>query len=144
MSKNWDQRFLQLAAMVASWSKDPSTKVGAVIVRPNRTVASVGFNGFPRGMSDSPTLLNNREAKLSRTIHAELNAILNAEGPVRGFTLYCTHDPCDRCAVSIIQAGVVKVVSGPAPPHWHGSCYQADEYFCEAGVERVHSVILNS
>jgi dCMP deaminase len=103
----WHDRFFDLADLVASWSKDPSTKVGAVIIRPDRTIASVGYNGFPRGVDDTYTT---REDKLLRTVHAEANAILTAREPLHGYTLYVTPlHPCANCAGLIIQSGI-KVV----------------------------------
>ena len=109
--RDWDRWFLGLADYVGTASKDPSTKVGAVIVRPNRTIASVGYNGFPRGVGDWPARLQDRGEKYPRTVHAELNAILNAEGPVRGCILYVNPlFPCAQCAAAIIQAGITEVV----------------------------------
>lgn len=113
-STKWDLRFLDMAALVSSWSKDPSTKCGAVIVRPDKTVASVGFNGFPKGCDDDPAIYADRERKYSRVVHAEQNALLHAGEPVRGYTMY-THPPgfgpsCDRCTAHIIQAGITRVV----------------------------------
>lgn len=69
ISLKWDRRFLRLAQEVASWSKDPSTKTGAVIVRPDKTIAAIGYNGFPRGCDDAPELYAHRETKLSRVVH---------------------------------------------------------------------------
>ena len=69
MVNKWDFRFLDMAKLVASWSKDPSTQTGAVIVAPRKNIIGVGFNGFPRGMYDSPERLNDRPEKYSRTIH---------------------------------------------------------------------------
>lgn len=106
----WDRRFLQLAEHVAGWSKDPSSQVGAVIVRPDKSIASLGFNGFPRGMSDAPELYEDRETKYARVVHAEMNAVLSANEPVRGYALYVTNPPCDRCMAHMIQAGIAKVV----------------------------------
>ena len=74
----WDRRFLGLAAHIATWSKDPSTKVGAVIVRPNKTIVSVGFNGLPRGVDDLDSRYNERALKYAMTVHAEANARLRA------------------------------------------------------------------
>ena len=110
----WDTRFLLMARHVAGWSKDPSTKCGAVIVRPDRTVASVGFNGFPRGCNDDPQLYLNRELKYQRVVHAEVNAVLNAHSRLDGCTLY-TWPPglaptCDRCATVVIQSGISRIV----------------------------------
>lgn len=139
----WDKRFLELARHVAEWSKDPSTKVGAVLVRPDRTVASVGYNGFPRGTTDHPHDYADREYKYEKVIHAELNAILNARGDVRGCTLY-TWPPgygptCSRCAVHVIQAGIARVVAvqavGEFPDRWRISCERALGWYTEAGVQ---------
>lgn len=106
----WDRRFIDLMNVVGSWSKDPSTKVGAVIVRPDRTVVSVGYNGFPRGMSDHTELYEDKPTKYSRIVHGEMNAILNAHGSVEGCTLYVPFSPCDRCAAHVVQAGITRVV----------------------------------
>lgn len=110
----WDQRFLEMAELVSTWSKDPSTKCGAVIVRPDKTVASVGFNGFPQGCDDDPAIYADREKKYSRVVHAEQNALLHAGESVKGYTMY-TWPPgfgpsCDRCTAHIIQAGIDRVV----------------------------------
>lgn len=132
---NWDARFLELARLVASWSKDPSTKVGAVIVGNDKRIISTGFNGFPRGVDDSPT---DREVKLMRTIHAEDNALSFARRDVTGMTIYVTRPPCARCAAKIIQSGITRVVS-PLPPvdfteRWGAEMAQARLMFNEAGV----------
>lgn len=100
----WDVRFINMARHIAEWSKDPGIKVGAVIVRPDRTVCSVGYNGFPRGMPDDDPV--DREDKLSRTIHAEMNALLTAREPVHGYALFSSFLPCDRCFVHLAQAGI--------------------------------------
>lgn len=140
MPFKWDLRFLEMAKLVSTWSKDPSTKVGAVIVRPDRSVLSMGFNGFPRKFGDYLDLYENREEKYSRIIHAEVNALIQARGPVDGCTLYtwpflC----CDRCAVQVIQAGIVRVVA-PFPAQdaqlrWNKAFQKAREFFREAEVE---------
>ena len=93
----WDYRFLDLAAVVASWSKDGSTKVGAVITDPDHRVVSLGFNGFPRGLDDVDLP---REEKLRRTLHAEENALLFASRPLDGCSIFVTHPPCARCAAT--------------------------------------------
>lgn len=114
MTDKWDLRFLEMARLVASWSKDPSTKCGAVIVRPDRSICSVGFNGFPRKVPDLEEHLNDREEKYGRVVHAEVNAILSACEPVRGYTMYTypagLGPSCDRCTTCIIQAGIIRVV----------------------------------
>lgn len=139
----WHLRFLQMAEHVAEWSKDPSTKVGAVIVRPDRTIASVGFNGFARGVLDTAERLSNRELKYPLTVHAEPNAILSAHEPVRGHTLYVSPlSPCSNCAGVIIQSGIGRVVAKCGhvanPSQWSDSFKLALTAFDEAGV----SVIL--
>lgn len=107
----WDHRFLDLAALISSWSKDPSTKCGAVIVRDDRSVASLGYNGFPRGVDDRPERLNDRPEKLGLTVHAEMNAILHLRERADGMTLYTwPFLTCDRCAVHVVQAGIRRVV----------------------------------
>lgn len=141
MNNKWDKRFMDLAEMVASWSKDPSTQTGAVIVRPNKTIVSVGYNGFPRGMDDSDERLNDRDDKYRRIVHCEMNAILNAEGQsLRGCTLYVwPFLTCDRCSVYVIQAGIVKVVAPSTPPdkenRWGEMFSHAMGYYKETGVE---------
>ncbi len=105
----WDQRFLRLAAEIATWSKDPSTRVGAVITRDNRII-STGFNGFPRHIDDVEIYLQNREEKYRRIVHAECNCILNAKCDLEGTSLYVTHSPCNQCALLCIQSGIVEMI----------------------------------
>jgi dCMP deaminase len=142
----WDLRFLGLASVVASWSKDPSTQCGAVIIRPDKTVASVGFNGFPKGCDDDPALYADRDLKYSRVVHAECNAILHAREPLQGYTIY-TWPPgygpsCDRCAAHIIQAGITRVVHKQTPSdfasRWKEAAERGLQMYEEAGVEVVH------
>lgn len=133
----WDFRFLDLAALVASWSKDPSTKVGAVIVRPDRTVASIGFNGFARGVIDLSVRLEERTLKYPLTIHAEENAILSAHERVKGYWLYSTMMPCGPCASRIAQAGIARVVCCVTRDYlerWEGSVLLTRQVFKETGV----------
>lgn len=138
-SQAWDARFLGIAHHVSSWSKDPSTKVGAVIVRPDRTVVSLGYNGFPRGTEDYHQLLNDRETKLRRTVHAEVNAILTAGEKLAGCTLYVTPlHPCASCAGIIIQSGIKRVVAQLAKQpkdSWAEDFKAATRMFKEASVE---------
>lgn len=143
-TNKWDKRFLETAKLVSTWSKDPSTKCGAVIVRPDKTIASVGFNGFPRGCDDDPEIYDNRGLKYSRVIHAEQNAILNAHEVVKGCTLY-TYPPgigpsCDRCSAHIIQAGITRVVfildsSSGFSERWAEATQRGLNMYIEAGVE---------
>jgi dCMP deaminase len=135
----WHHRFLDLAAHVAEWSKDPSTKTGAVIVRPDRSIVSVGYNGFPRGVNDSYERLNDRPIKYAMVTHAEVNAILSAHGPVEGCTIYVhPWPPCSSCAGAVIQAGIKRVVSVEPTPEqeerWGDSFNIMRTMFREAGV----------
>lgn len=131
----WHKRFFDLADLVGSWSKDPSTRVGAVIIRPDRTIASVGYNGFPRGVLDRYTT---REDKLLRTVHAEANAILTAREPLHGYTIYVTPlHPCANCAGLIIQAGIKTVhfeTNTPSSTAWSDHAAVMTEMFTDAGV----------
>jgi dCMP deaminase len=109
---SWDRRFLALAAHIAGWSKDLHTQVGSVIVGPDREIVSTGFNGLPRGIVDDPIRME-RPAKYLWTSHAEENAVAHAARTgvsLKGCTVYVTHCPCARCARSLIQAGVKRVV----------------------------------
>lgn len=133
----WDFRFLQLAQHIAGWSKDPSTQVGAVIVRPDRTIASLGFNGFARGVDDSDDRLQNRDVKLTLTIHAEENAILSAHERLAGYWLYTSHHPCDRCASRIVQAGIGRVICLTSKDYlsrWSDSVRNSRIILTEGGV----------
>jgi len=108
---DWNQRFVDLANHVAQWSKDPSTKVGAVIVNDRHQVLGMGYNGFPRGVLDCTERYNTRSIKLLFVAHAERNALDNAFGDVKGATLYSTLFPCTDCAKGIIQRGIKTVVT---------------------------------
>jgi len=106
-----------MAKLVSTWSKDPSTQVGAVIVRPDKSVASVGFNGFPIGMPDNEKLYNDREEKYSRIIHAEMNALnFSQDASLAGYTLYSyPFLSCNRCYPQIVQAGITRIVAPICP-----------------------------
>ena len=106
----WDGRFMSLAHHVAGWSKDPSSKVGAVLVNDKRQVIGLGYNGFPRGVDDDPGLYADRPTKYRRVVHAEVNAVLNATAATDGATAYVTHPCCSQCMALLIQAGVKRVV----------------------------------
>lgn len=137
----WDLRFLKLADHVAQWSKDPSTKVGAVIVDPERRVISVGYNGFPRRVEDTEERYATREIKYELIVHAEANAILTSPQSVKGCTLYTTPlFSCARCAGLVIQAGITRVVSITKEDgniQWGSSLSLAGSMYREAGVSFV-------
>jgi dCMP deaminase len=110
-SQKWDLRFIELANLVGSWSKDPSTKVGAVIVDENNRVVSIGYNGFPKNIEDDDRL-HDRPTKYNMIVHGEINAILFANKSVKDCTLYTVpFEPCPRCAGLIIQSGIKRVVA---------------------------------
>lgn len=124
MNNHWDVQFMEQARMIATWSKDPSTKCGAVIVDDYKAVIGQGFNGFARGLDDSPELYDDREAKLECVIHAEENSIILSTGSLRGSTMYVMGMPCARCAARIIQAGIKTVVIPDVledPFRWRGA-----------------------
>ena len=133
--KKWDYRFLQLAQLVAGWSKDPSTQVGAVIVDDDYRIVSVGYNGFPKKIVDN-FRLNDRKIKYDIVVHAEANALLFANKPVDGCTIYTwPFEPCPRCAGLIIQAGIKRVVSFQNKnTRWEEDFKLSRNLFCEAGV----------
>jgi len=137
----WDKRFLALAEHVAEWSKDPRTKVGSVIVDSKRRVVSMGYNGFPRGMDDSPELYADREYKSKRMCHAERNALDNSPLMVEGCTLYATLQPCKECAKSIAQKGITRVVTYVTERDDAENRFDWDitiETFSDANVELVY------
>lgn len=125
----WHHRFLRLALEVASWSKDPNTKVGAVLVQGRRVIAT-GYNGFPPTVPDDSALLSNRTLKNALTVHAEVNAILNAARhgqSTEGTTIYTTFFPCPNCMLLLMAAGVKKVVALNAEPSTNPYWQQARE-----------------
>tara|TARA_Y100000033_G_scaffold22598_1_gene21339 strand:+ start:66 stop:524 length:459 start_codon:yes stop_codon:yes gene_type:complete len=135
----WDVRFMRMAHEVASWSKDPSTKVGCVLVK-DRKIISMGYNGFPRLIEDDLNRLIDREVKYEMTVHAEQNAVITAalHGiSTAGSTAYVTFSPCSRCAAVLINAGISTVVVSAAddiPSRWLKNFQLAAELLNEAGI----------
>jgi len=140
-SNKWDQRYLKLAYEVAQWSKDPSSKIGAVTVGAKGQVLSQGFNGFPRGLKDDFTRLHDRETKYKYVVHAEMNAIYNATyngTSLDGATLYVYGLPiCSECAKGVIQVGIKRVVmpNQKMDGKWLDSWMTSMNFFDEAGVD---------
>lgn len=141
----WHKRFLEMTKMVASWSKDRSTKVGAVVVR-DRRILTTGFNGFPIGVFDGMEERHQRPAKYLYTEHAERNAILQAANQgisLRGATLYLNYAPypCADCTRAVIQSGITQIVTtteefpGVSKDMWAGHFKAAKEMLEEACVE---------
>lgn len=138
-SEKWDRRFVELAKLISTWSKDPSTQVGCVVVGLDREIRSTGFNGFPRGIEDTAERLNQRELKYPLICHAEENAIMHAARigvSLKDCTAYVTWPPCTRCARSLVQAGVKEVVfpDGEIPERWQSDFHMSLAMLEEAGV----------
>lgn len=135
MQDKWTKRFYELAEHVAMWSKDPTTKVGAVIVGKDKREVAVGYNGFPPGVQDLETRLVNRPLKYVFTQHAERNVLDNCLFSTDGATLYATKFPCSECAKSIISRKIAKVVSPKAEgDKWTKDADFSKIMFSEAGV----------
>ena len=140
MTSKWDLRFIGLAQHISTWSKDPSTKVGCVVVGEDREIRSTGFNGFPRGINDDEERLMDREKKYPLICHAEENAIMHAARigvSLKDSTAYVTWPPCSRCARSLIQAGIREIVypeTGKIPDRWIEDFTISDSMLNEAGV----------
>lgn len=146
MLNKWDNRFLELATFISNWSKDNSTKTGAVVIGPDREIRATGYNGLCRGVNDDMPERQERPTKYDFFEHAERNAIYNAcltGTSLKGCTLYCTHAPCTDCARAIIQAGIKKVVTHKvdlenAPKGtWRDKLEYSRQMFTEAGIEYV-------
>lgn len=139
MTENkWDLRFLELAKLISTWSKDPSTKVGSVITNNKNEVISLGYNGFPKNIKDDERILD-RQQKLDIILHAEDNALLFAKTDLTNTTIY-TYPilPCSRCATKIIQTGISKVVSfDHFPARWEDNLRLSISLFKEAGIELI-------
>lgn len=141
LTRKWDERFLRTAKEISTWSKDPSTQVGAIIVNDDRRILATGYNGFPRGIDDSVERLEDRENKYKFIVHAEMNAIYNATYngiSLNGSTLYVWGLPvCSECAKGVIQVGIKKIVMPlkDYPERWLLSFKQSAALFTEAGVK---------
>jgi dCMP deaminase len=137
--KKWHVRFLRLAKEVSTWSIDPSTKVGCVLVK-NKRVISTGYNGFPKNISDNFDRLLDREKKYEITVHAEVNAVTTAAlhgVSTEGSIAYVSFSPCSRCAAVLINAGISEVyVTGGSiiPDRWLSNFITASTLLAEAGV----------
>ena len=142
--EKWDRRFLELARHYSTWSKDPSTQVGAVLVSIYREVVGMGYNGFPREVADTAERLNHRETKYQFVVHAEVNAIIHAGHAASGTILYVfptfSAPPiCNECCKVAIQAGVVGIVgykpneNDPRVQRWKDSIAVSRQMWGETG-----------
>ena len=146
VSESWDRKYLELAKYIATnWSKDPSTKVGAILVNYDVGREFIGYNGFPSGVEDNEERLNNRELKYKLVTHAEVNAILKAGPLAKGATMYVypnfSFPPiCNECAKIAIQAGIKEIVgyipdpNDPRVKRWEESISISKMMFEEAGI----------
>jgi dCMP deaminase len=137
LDHKWDLRFMALARHISEWSKDPSTKVGAVIVNWQRQIVGLGYNGFPRGVHDDAERYAEKSVKYSLIVHSEANAILNANVTLLETTIYTTKYPCSACTKLIIQSGMKRVVC-PVPSStepWASDASFSGQMLTEAGLE---------
>jgi dCMP deaminase len=142
MSNKWDNRYLNLAREVSTWSKDPSTQVGAVAIGEMGQVLAQGYNGFPRGVNDSLERYNDKEVKYRYVVHAEMNCIYNATftgASLNNATMYVWGLPvCNECAKGLAQVGVKRVVSpktiADVPDKWKISAINTVDLLKEVGI----------
>jgi len=145
-NEKWDRRFLAVAKEVSSWSKDPSSQIGAVIVNELGQIVGTGYNGFPRGVDDSEDRYNNRELKYKMVVHAEANACLQAGAAARGGTIYVypgwgSPCMCTDCAKTAIQAGIkrsvglIRKIDADKLARWKESLELAQQMCDEAGLK---------
>ena len=140
-SRKWIRRYLDLAEHISGWSKDPSTKVGAVVIGEDGEVLAQGYNGFPRGVKDSVVRLEDRELKYQLVVHAELNCIYHAARiglSLKNSTMFISGlPPCNECAKGLIQAGIntVFVLADKTKVEWLPAYHISQQMFQEAGVK---------
>jgi dCMP deaminase len=137
---DWTRRHFELALHVAGWSKDPDTRVGAVLIGIDPRDIAVAYNGFPKGIADTSGRLNDRTFKRKLAQHAERNALDNARFSCEGATLATTMFPCIECAKSMINKGVGRLITPRPPkplagPSWRDDCQLALQLLEEKGVE---------
>lgn len=141
----WDERFMRIADLeVAQWSKDRSSRVGAVIVR-DRRILSTGYNGMARGINDDADERHERPEKYEWFVHAEPNAIINAarEGvSTLGADMYINWYPCHTCASYVVQAGIRRLFVDQEPEwehhKWGEGFKRAKTILAEGGVEVIY------
>ena len=141
---SWDVWFMKQVYLAAEKSKDPSTKIGAVLVRDNHII-STGFNGFPIGVLDKKNRYADREVKYDLVVHAEDNSVLSAARfgiSTLGTILYTQGVPCNECAKSVIQGGIKKIVVhkqwSMGHSRWKDSCLISERMFKEAKIPIVY------
>ena len=137
----WHIRFINMAKFVSAWSKDPSKKIGVVIVNKENKIISTGYNGFPKNINDTEDRLNDKEFKRAITLHAEENAILCSKQDLSNCIMYIYGlPPCAHCAAMIIQSGI-KAIYYTIPneyqisEHWKDNLNIAQSILKEARVK---------
>jgi dCMP deaminase len=143
-TRPWDVRFLQQAEIISKWSKDPSTKVGAIVVNEKRVILGTGYNGFPRKVDDCEARYNDRDLKYKLVVHAEVNACLQAlAAGIHGHTTLYVYPTimnppcCPECTKIIIQSGINRIVAwknGPMSSHWKEMSKYSEMMLTEANV----------
>lgn len=117
---SWDECFMRMAHVIAQRSKDPSTQAGAVIADQNNIVVGLGYNGLPRGIDNDKFPWERQgdflNTKYAYVCHAEENAVYNANNTTKKCKIYCTLFPCNECAKTLIQNGILEVI------------YESDKY----------------
>lgn len=138
--EKWHPRFLRLAKEISSWSLDPSTKCGSVIVDKKKRIVSVGFNGFPPGIKDEENLYKSRPDKYLRVSHSEANSLSFAERPIDGCSIFIyPFLSCSTCTKLIITRGIVEVItlkmSDDLELRWGDDIKVSRELFSEVGIK---------
>lgn len=135
---SWDECFMRMAHVIAERSKDPSTQAGSVIATPDNVVVGLGYNGFPRGVSNDDLPWEREggflDTKYAYVCHAEENAVYNANTQTKGCKLYCTLFPCNECAKTIIQNGIAEVIFESDKYHDVEAFIAARRLFDRAGI----------
>jgi dCMP deaminase len=140
LNSKWQNYFANVALAVARGSLDPSTKVGAIIYRPDKSIVSCGFNGLPRGIPDNlERMIADRQWKYDRIVHAEANALDHKRECTFGYGMVVTHPPCSKCALKIISNGIKTVYTIPASDdlltRWADEIALSEQLFAESGVK---------
>ena len=120
---SWDELFMRKVYEIASKSKDPRSKIGAVLVKDNHAILE-GYNGFPKGVTDSKERYNDKETKYKYVVHAEANSVLIAAKfgiATDGCILYTQGIPCENCTKCIIQGGIKEIVIHQQWPNLYSS-----------------------
>ena len=117
----WDEYFMQIAETVATKSKDPSSKMGCVIVDQNKRVVSLGYNGMLQGADESKMTLSERPMKYYFAIHSEMNALIFARRDLTGCTIYNRVATCENCLKYCLQAGIKRFVYRELRVHSHSA-----------------------